>query len=245
MSGRLAGRAALITGAAHGMGEAEAQLFAAEGAKVIVADIDDRGAAVAEAIGDAAMFVKLDVTSKDNWCAAIEQGEAAFGPISILVNNAGLYSGQRLFDADLKSFERLVAVNQLGVLLGMQAIVGSMERAGDGSIVNISSGAGLIGVPQSPVYGMTKWAVRGLTRSSVRPFGRKGIRVNSVYPGVITGTLMNSANDPDYTAELIRSVPLGRAGISMEVARVVLFLASDEAAYVSGAEITVDGGARP
>jgi 3alpha(or 20beta)-hydroxysteroid dehydrogenase len=240
--GRFDGKVALVTGAANGMGAADARAFAAEGAKVVVADISVAGAEIAASLGDAAHFVNLDVTSVDSWQAAIAEAEGRFGPVSILVNNAGLFSWHRMSAVDVDEFERLVAVNQRGIFLGMQQIVDTMTRAGGGAIINMSSAAGLTGTPESPIYGMTKWAVRGLSRAGVKPLARAGIRVNTILPGMIRGTVMHNDNPKSYNELVIERVPLGRAGEPEEVAKLVLFLASDEAAYITGAEIIIDGG---
>jgi 3alpha(or 20beta)-hydroxysteroid dehydrogenase len=242
---RFAGRVALVTGAANGIGEATVRLFAKAGARVVVADIDSRAEQVAVDIGSAAMPATLDVTASKAWTTAIAAAEDRFGPIGILVNNAGVYDETPLAKASKASFERMAAVNQYGPLVGIQAMIPTMERAGGGAIVNVASGAALIGTPKTPVYAMTKWGVRGLTRSAVRSLARHGIRINAVFPGIIGGTAMSATTDPAYLATLERGVPLRRIGQPEDVARAILFLASDEAAYISGAELTVDGGLRP
>ena len=239
---RVDGRVALITGAASGMGEAQARLFAAAGARVLIADIDPGREAVADAIGPGAKPVELDVASEAAWAKAIAEGEAAFGPISILINNAGVYSDERLPNVTRSEFDRVTAVNQYGVLLGMQSILASMEKAGSGAIVNVSSLAAMIGTPQSPVYGASKWAVRGLGKSAVRPMLRRNIRVNTVIPGTVGGTTMNARNDPEYNEAMRKAIPMARFARPEEIARAVLFLASDDASYIAGAELLVDGG---
>lgn len=241
--GKLNGKVAIITGAARGMGETMARLFASEGARVVLADVDSAGAAVAADIGPAALFCTHDVAKEDDWTRTISETEDTFGPVGILVNNAGVYSAEPLEETRASEFDRLVAVNQRGVLLGMRAALPSMRHGGGGAIVNISSTAGLIGVPRSLVYASTKWAVRGMTLSAVAECAAIGVRVNVVYPGVIGGTPMTAANDPDYIARLARRVPLGRVGSPLDVARAALFLASDDASYVTGAQLVVDGGA--
>jgi 3alpha(or 20beta)-hydroxysteroid dehydrogenase len=240
--GRLDGKTALITGAANGMGEAAARLFADEGAKVIIADMSDRGLQVAAEIGEGARYQPLDVTSEDNWVAAIGEGEKAFGPISILINNAGVFGAEPLVDITRAEFDRMVNVNQYGVLLGMRMIVPSMRKAGSGSIVNMSSASAKRGVPGNIVYASTKWAVRGMTLSAVAELAPHGIRVNALYPGVISGTEMFRQNSEERVSLMAAYIPFQRLGVPIEVAQVMLFLASDDSSYLSGAEIAVDGG---
>ena len=238
---RLEGKVALITGGAHGMGRAEALLFAEAGAKVIIADISDDGAALAREIGTNALFVYLDVTSEESWAAAMESSERAFGAIDILVNNAGAFVSAPILSATLEDFERITRTNQLGVLLGMKLIAGSMQRAGGGSIVNISSLAAFRPAPNQAIYAASKWAVRGLTRVAAREFAALNIRVNSVHPGAINTRLLQ-LNPPGFNEMVAGMTPLQRLGEPEEVARAVLFLASDEAAYITGAELVIDGG---
>jgi 3alpha(or 20beta)-hydroxysteroid dehydrogenase len=239
--GRLDGKVAIITGAARGQGEAEARLFVAEGARVVVADVlADEGAAVASSLGPAAVFAPLDVTSEDQWQAAVSLAEERFGPVNVLVNNAGVLLFQSIDKTDPADFERIMRVNVHGVFLGIRAVTPSMERAGGGSIVNISSTAGLTGLPFLGAYVASKWAVRGLTKTAAIDLGGKGIRVNSVHPGGID-TPMLAGTSPD--APFYRRLPVPRMGKADEAARAVLFLASDEASYTTGAELAVDGGA--
>jgi 3alpha(or 20beta)-hydroxysteroid dehydrogenase len=239
--GRLDGKVAIVTGAARGQGEAEARLFVAEGARVIVADVlADEGAAVASSLGDAAVFAPLDVTDEDQWQATVNLAEARFGPVDVLVNNAGVLMFQSIDKTDPADFERIMRVNVQGVFLGIRAVTPSMVRAGGGSIVNISSTAGLTGLPFLGAYVASKWAVRGLTKTAAIDLGGKGIRVNSVHPGGID-TPMLAGTSPD--APFYQRLPVPRMGRADEAARAVLFLASDESSYTTGAELTVDGGA--
>ena len=239
--GRLDGKVAIITGGARGQGAAEGRLFAAEGAHVVLADVlDDDGRAVADEIGDAARYVHLDVTDEAQWQAAVEAAEAAFGPVTVLVNNAGILHFQTLDKTTLEDFDRVLRVNVHGVFLGMKAVTPSMIRVGGGSIVNISSTAGLQGLPHLGAYVASKWAVRGLTKTAAIDLGTRGIRVNSVHPGGIdTPMIAGSSGD----APFYKRLPVPRMGSADEAARAVLFLASDEASYISGAELAVDGGA--
>jgi 3alpha(or 20beta)-hydroxysteroid dehydrogenase len=239
--GRLDGKVAIITGAARGQGAAEARLFAAEGARVVLADVlDDEGKAVAGEIGDTAAYAHLDVTDEGQWSDAVALAERTFGPVTVLVNNAGILLFQAVHKTELGDFDRILRVNVHGVFLGMKAVTPSMEKAGGGSIVNISSTAGLQGLPYLAAYVASKWAVRGLTKSAAIDLGHKGIRVNSVHPGGIDTPMVagTSADAPFY-----QRLPVARMGSADESARAVLFLASDEASYIAGAELAVDGGA--
>lgn len=238
--GRLEGKVAIITGAARGQGEAEARLFVAEGARVLLADIrDEEGEAVASDLGDAAAYVHLDVTDAAQWEAAVAHAEERFGPVSVLVNNAGILHFAPIDRTDPEDFERVLRVNVHGVFLGIRAVTPSMVRAGGGSIVNISSTAGLQGLPSLGAYVASKWAVRGLTKTAAMDLGPKGIRVNSVHPGGID-TPMVAGTPAD--APFYKRLPVPRMGRPEEAARAVLFLASDESSYVTGANLLVDGG---
>jgi 3alpha(or 20beta)-hydroxysteroid dehydrogenase len=239
--GRLDGKIAIITGAARGQGAAEARLFAAEGARVVLADVlDDEGEAVAAEIGDAAVYTHLDVTDEPQWQAAVALAEDRFGPVTVLVNNAGILLFQPLHKTDLADFDRVMRVNVQGVFLGMKSVTPSMTKAGGGSIVNISSTAGLQGLPHLGAYVASKWAVRGLTKTAAIDLGHRNIRVNSVHPGGIDTPMVagTSGDAPFY-----KRLPVPRMGSADEAARAVLFLASDEASYIAGAELAVDGGA--
>lgn len=236
---RLDGKVALITGAANGMGRAEAHLFAASGAKVVVADISREGAAVASAIGPDALFASLDVTSEDSWIGTVALAEAAFGPVDILVNNAGAFVHAAIADGADGDFDRVTRVNQLGVLLGMKSIIPSMRKAGGGSIVNIASLAAFR--PNQAIYSASKWAVRGLSRVAVAELAPLNIRVNSVHPGPVDTQLL-ALNPPGFNEMLAAMTPLKRLAEPEDIAKVVRFLASDDAAFVTGAELVVDGG---
>jgi NAD(P)-dependent dehydrogenase (short-subunit alcohol dehydrogenase family) len=245
---RLAGKVALISGAASGMGQSEATIFAREGAKVIVGDVlEAEGRDVADSIakaGGQARFVKLDVTDEQSWQDAVATAVSAFGKLDVLVNNAGI-SGT--FDPDtlsVSAWDRLMEVNAKGVFLGMKYAVAAMERAGGGAIVNISSISGFAGQDRVHMaYNASKGAVRIMTKSAAVQFGKHGIRVNSVHPGIMPPmrTSVGSA-DPVWRERSLRHVPLKREGRVEEVAHAVLFLASDEASYITGTELVVDGG---
>lgn len=245
MAGRLSGKVALISGAARGMGESEARLFAREGAQVVLGDIlEDQGRAAVENItqqGGSATFVPLDVTREQDWQRAVETAEQIYGRLDILVNNAGIVRMAPLDETSLEAWNEVIGVNQTGVFLGMKHAVPAMRRAGGGSIVNISSIAGLIGLPNIPAYQASKGAVRLLTKNAAVQYATDKIRVNSVHPGRIE-TPMTAPLAPERREMLLRLTPLGRDGTAEEVAYGVLYLASDESSYVTGTELVIDGG---
>jgi NAD(P)-dependent dehydrogenase (short-subunit alcohol dehydrogenase family) len=245
---RLNGKVALVSGAASGMGQSEALIFAREGARVAVADVmETEGRQVADKIkaaGGQAIFVKLDVGNETEWEKAIKATVDAFGKLDVLVNNAGI-SGT--FDPDTLStsaWDRLMEVNAKGVFLGMKHAIPAMQRAGGGSIVNISSISGVVGqVGIHMAYNASKGAVRTMTKSAAVQYAKDGIRVNSVHPGMLPPMRSSKGSaDPAWREKMIRAVPLRREGRVEEVAHAVLFLASDEASYITGVELPVDGG---
>jgi NAD(P)-dependent dehydrogenase (short-subunit alcohol dehydrogenase family) len=242
---RLEGKVALITGGASGMGASEAEIFAREGAKVVVADVlEAEGRKVADGLGKAGLFVRLDVTSEAGWQEAVAAAGSTFGKLDVLVNNAGI-SGT--FDPDTLStsaWDRLMDVNAKGVFLGMKHVIPLMERAGGGAIVNISSVSGFVGQAGIHMaYNASKGAVRLMTKSAAVQYARSGIRVNSVHPGVLPAMRSSKATaDPTFRAKMLSGVPMRREGRVEEVAYAVLFLASDEASYITGTELVVDGG---
>ncbi len=245
---RLAGKVAIISGAAFGMGAATARRFGMVGAMVVVADLlEDEGRKVAAdivAAGGAATFMKLDVTNEADWKRVVDATVAQYGRLDILVNNAGI-SGSAVADLlDTEAWDRLLAVNARGVFLGTKYAVLAMQRSGGGSIVNLSSISGNAGQTVTHMgYNASKGAVRTLTKSTAVQFGPDRIRANSVHPGVMPPMRTSGATaDPVVRAKMLESVPLGRAGEADEVANAILFLASDEASYITGAELWVDGG---
>jgi len=239
---RFSGKVVLISGGARGQGAAEARMLVAEGARVVLGDLlETQGRALAEELGPAARFIRQDVTEEADWAAAVAAAEA-MGGLHGLVNNAGIYVPKRLMETDAALFERHMRVNQLGCFLGMQAVVPAMERSGGGSIVNISSTAGLRGSPGAIAYSGTKWALRGMTKAAAVDLAPRGIRVNSVHPGPIDTDMVKVWSN-EQRATRLSQIPIGRIGEADDVARAVLFLLSDESSYMTGAELAVDGGA--
>ena len=246
---RMTGKVALISGAAGGMGAATARLFAAEGAKaVVVADIlDQEGKEVVAEIGKAgghASYLHLDVTDEAQWKAAVEETVTAHGKLDVLVNNAGISGSAETDLYDTAAWNRLMGINATGVFLGMKYATAAMKQSGGGSIVNLSSISGIVGQGYIHVgYNASKGAVRLITKAGAAQHGKHNIRVNSVHPGLMPPMRTSGRTaDPAMRAKTLKGVPMGRAGEVEEVARAILFLASDESSYVTGAELVVDGG---
>jgi 3alpha(or 20beta)-hydroxysteroid dehydrogenase len=243
--GRLSGKVAIITGASQGMGEAHAKMFVAEGAKVILTDVNEKeGMALAESLGDSAMFIRQDVRFAPEWKAVVEQGEARFGLVNVLVNNAGIIGTiAHTIDFTQEDYQLVCDINQLGVYLGMQAVLPSMIKSGGGSIVNISSIAGMIACMGAPnlAYVGSKFAVRGMTKQVAAEYGPSNVRCNSVHPGFILTPMMVAATDENGggAGDII---PLKRMAKPSEVSSLVLFLASDESSFITGMEHVIDGG---
>lgn len=239
--GRLENKVAIITGAAQGMGAAHAKRFIEEGAKVVLTDLnEEKGQAYAAELGENALFVKQNVTSEEDWANVIAKTEETFGPVNILVNNAGISVNKTLMDMSLEEYRRIVDINQVSVFLGMRTVVPSMEKAGNGSIINISSMNGL--VAGAIGYTDTKFAVRGMTKAAAIQLAPKGIRVNSVHPGVIATPMIQQADSKDVIQEFAKFIPLQRIAQPEEVSNLVLYLASDESSYSTGSEFVIDGG---
>ena len=230
---RLSGKVAIITGAAQGMGAAHAKLFVEQGAKVILTDLnEEKGHAFATELGENAIFVKQNVTSEEDWATVIATAEEKFGPVNVLVNNAGITMAKNMLDMTLEEYRRIVDINQVSVFLGM--------KAGGGSIVNISSMNGL--VAGAVGYTDTKFAVRGMTKAAAINLAPMGIRVNSVHPGVIATPMVVQEDTKAAVEEFSKHIPLKRVAQPEEVSNMVLFLASDESSYSTGSEFIIDGG---
>ena len=245
--GRLEGKSCLISGGAKGLGAAQARLFAREGARVAVGDIrdSDGGRLVDElrASGAESLYVRLDVTSEADWESAVSAVMEEFGALDVLVNNAGIYNRAPVEETTLEEWERVMDVNSTGVFLGTKHAIPAMRRSGGGSIVNMSSVAGLVGSRTQTVYNASKGAVRLLTKSTAVQYAAAGIRANSVHPGVIETDMINEViRTEEERATRMSLTPIGRFGTAEDVANGVLFLASDEASYVTGAELVIDGG---
>jgi len=252
MSGRVEGKVAIVTGSARGTGEATARLLAAEGARVVVADVlEEQGAAVAKDLGDAAVFEPLDVTSEADWQRVVDATEARWGRLDVLVNNAAVLHMATIEDTSLDDYQRVVGVNQVGTFLGIRTAAAAMRRVGRGSIVNISSIDGVSAKNSLIAYSASKWAVRGMTRVAALELGQQGIRVNAVCPEAGSGDMMRpfipEGVDPELAASFQQRTlkPQMKRSIAEkigDVAKLVLFLASDESASCTGTDFVIDGG---
>jgi len=240
----LEGKVALITGAARGQGAAEARLFAARGAKVVITDVlDKEGQQVAAEIGDSAHYIHMDVTDENAWADAVKETVERFGKLNVLVNNAGIVLVKALVDCSVADYMKVIEINQLGVFLGMRTVAGPMKDAGGGSIINISSIDGLIGMTGGAAYCASKFAVRGMTKVAAMELGPDNIRVNSIHPGgVQTPMVTQTGMDESMMESIFGKVPLGRVGQPEEMATLAAYLASDDSSYSTGSEFIADGG---
>lgn len=238
---RLQGKVAIITGAAQGMGAAHATLFAQEGAKVVITDLnEEKGQALAQELGENVIFVKQNVTSEEDWATVVAKAEEAFGPVNVLVNNAGITMAKSMLQTTVEEYRRIVEINQVSVFLGMKTVLPSMQKAGSGSIVNISSLNGL--VAGAIGYTDTKFAVRGMTKAAAIEAAHYNVRVNSVHPGVIATPMVVQEDTKAAVEEFAKHIPLQRVAQPEEVSKMVLFLASDDSSYSTGSEFIIDGG---
>ena len=242
---RLENKVAIISGGSRGMGAFEAALFVQEGAKVIIGDVrDEEGRDLAKHIGSNAVYMHLDVTSEKDWAAVVKEATDRYGKLDILVNNAGVSARGTIEETSVDDWDRVMGINSKGVFLGTRAAIPEMRKSGGGSIINISSQLGLVGMAESsPQYQSSKGAVRIFTKSAAIQYAPEGIRVNSVHPGPIV-TPMTEARRSDSAVQqvMVSRIPLGRYGESKDVAYGVLYLASDEASFVTGSELVIDGG---
>jgi 3alpha(or 20beta)-hydroxysteroid dehydrogenase len=244
--GKLQGKVALITGGARGMGKSHVRHFVAEGARVVFGDVrDDQGRYVAGKLGEqSCRYLHLDVTSEDDWAAAVTATEETFGRLDVLVNNAGILTFAPIAEMTLDGFRRVLEVNAVGCWLGMKSAIEPMKRAGGGSIVNISSIEGFTGAAGLSAYSASKFAVRGMTKAAAQELAAFGIRVNSVHPGgVLTRMVVDSEDARAESAEaFMKAMPLHRFAEPVEISRLVAYLASDESSYSTGSEFVADGG---
>ena len=238
---KLLDKVAIVTGGARGMGESHVRRFVEEGAKVVFTDINEEvGEKLAAELGDNALFVKHDVTDEAGWQEVIEKTEAAFGPVNVLVNNAGISMSKSIFDMSVEDYKKIIDINQVSVFLGIKAVLPSMQKAEGGSIVNISSMNGIVGGAIG--YTDSKFAVRGMTKAAALQVGHLGIRVNSVHPGVIETPMVTEGDAVEQIKEFAKHIPMRRMAQSEEVTNMVLFLASEESSYSTGSEFIIDGG---
>lgn len=239
--GKLTGKVAIITGGSQGMGASHAKLFVREGAKVVITDInEDAGSKLATELGDHAYFVKQDVADEADWNRVIEETIAHFGQLDILVNNAGITYAKSLFDLTTADYMKIFKINQFSVFLGMKYAATEMKKNGHGSIINVSSINGLVGGAIG--YTDTKFAVRGMTKAAALELAHANIRVNSVHPGVISTPMIHQGDTDEAVAQFAKMIPIQRIAEPEEVSQMVLFLASDDSSYSTGAEFVVDGG---
>lgn len=245
MTKRLAGKVALISGAASGIGAAHVRVFSAEGAKVVAGDIQEsQGAAVVDEVnrkGGDAVFIRLDVSQESAWANAVQAAVSRFGKLTTLINNAGVYWPQGVEAETVENWQKMIGINQSGVWFGMKAAIPALRDAGGGAIVNISSLYGILGSPGSIAYHATKGAVRTMSKAAALEYVKQGIRVNSIHPGMINTPIIGNLTE-EGDAAIRAAIPMGRMGKPEEIAYGSLYLCSDEAAYVTGIELVIDGG---
>jgi 3alpha(or 20beta)-hydroxysteroid dehydrogenase len=241
---RFENRTVIVTGGARGMGASHARGFIAEGANVVIADVvDQEGRSLVDELGGRAIFSRLDVTSEADWAATVTAAENAFGPVSVLVNNAGIVHVARIADTEPADWSRVIDINLTGTYLGIRALAPAMRKAGGGAIVNISSGAGMSGAFGLGAYVASKWGVRGLTKTAALELARDHIRVNSIHPGATRTTMAAQPDVEAVMAASVKNLAIPRIAEPEELTRLVLFVASDEASFSTGSEFIADGGA--
>ena len=245
---RLEGKVVIISGGARGQGATEARMFAREGARIVIGDLlDAEGQAVAAEIAESGgdcTYVHLDVTSEDDWRAAVDTAVSAYGKVDVLVNNAGIIESGRVEDLTVEQWDTVLDVNAKGVFLGTKAVIAEMRKAGGGSIINISSTSGIVGSINATAYNASKGAVRLLTKSTAVQYAREGIRANSIHPGPIETDMMQRVWEHPLRSreETVARIPMGHVGTVEDVSYAALFLASDESSYMTGSEMVIDGG---
>ncbi|GAB6927894.1 glucose 1-dehydrogenase [Paenibacillus sp. JCM 10914] len=240
--GKLTGKVAIVTGASRGQGAAHVRALVEEGAKVALTDIQvELGEALAKELGERALFIQHDVSNPADWERVVAQAETAFGPVNVLVNNAGIAFLKEIKDTTFEEYQRVININQASVFLGMKSVLPSMRRAGVGSIINVSSAAGDKGIPGNVAYGATKFAIRGMSKVAALEFTPYNIRVNTIMPGVIQTPMVDDP-EADRVSEIVKGIPMQRLGKPEEVANLVVYLASDDSSYSTGADFVVDGG---
>ena len=241
---RFDNRTVIVTGGARGMGASHARGFVAEGANVVIADVlEQEGRSLAGELGEHAIFSRLDVTSDEDWAATVAAAEDAFGPVSVLVSNAGIVRFGAIAETEPAAWHQVIDINLTGTYLGIRAVVPSMRKAGGGAIVSISSAAGMMAYPNNAAYVASKWGVRGLTKAAALDLGRDNIRVNSIHPGPIRTPMTAGPDAAAAVAAEARSLAIPRMAEPDEITRLVLFVASDEASFSTGSEFIADGGA--
>lgn len=242
--GKLDGKVAIITGGARGQGASHAQTLLNEGAKVVITDVNsEAGESLARELGENAKFIKHDVSNESDWQNVVNETESTFGPINILVNNAGINFFKPTHEMTEEEYSRVININQVSVFLGMKTVFPSMSKTKEGSIINISSVGGLFSQQGAIAYSASKFAVTGMTKAAALDFAKHGIRVNSIHPGTIRTPMLDVPGTEDAVKSLIEKTPLKRLGESEEVSKLVLFLASNDSSFSTGSEFILDGGA--